>query len=70
MCMLSHLYYSMSTEFWWTHNAWEFSNIQSKFNVRMLCVQLSKQEYWVSRDAIHSVLTRISFKHKEKAMVL
>lgn len=45
MCMLSHLDYSMSTEFWWTHNAWEFSDIQSKFNARVLCVQLSKKEY-------------------------
>lgn len=53
----------MSTEF-------KVSDTQSKFTIRMLCLQLTKQEYQVSRGAMLSVITRICFKHRKDAMVL
>lgn len=54
----------MSTELWWIHNAWEFSETQSECEVAVC-----KWGGWQPWEAALSVHTRTCFEHRKKAII-
>lgn len=61
------------TEFWCSHNAWEFSKTHRykyKDKVNTFHLQLSKQEPWEIWEATFSLWTRTCFINKRKHGIL
>ena len=65
-----YLQCSMSTEFQWAYNAWEFSKTQMKYKVNKLHVWLSKWGHWQPKESMPSIQTRACFECKKKKRVI
>lgn len=67
--LLIMFWFSMSTEFWWIHDVWEFSETQNKHRVSMTHLQLNKQGCWQPQVALLSVCIRTCSECKKKTKV-